>query len=222
MKCFKKFLAAVVSVVMLLASLSAIPALAESYGGSCGANAKWSLDIDTGVLTISGSGDMYDEWFMWGSGTYTPWYSEREYITSVNIKSGITGIGKNLFSYCENIKSISIPDSVKRIGRNAFSHTAYYKNADNWENDVLFIGNHLIEAKNGIRGLYSIPANTKTIAEEAFLGCDNLTSVTIPDSVTSIGYWAFYGCSNLTICGVSGSYAEEYANDYKFNFRKLQ
>ena len=36
------------------------------------------------------------------------------------------------------------------------------------------------------------------IGHAAFVGCRNLTSVTIPDGVTSIGQWAFYGCSGLT------------------------
>ena len=32
----------------------------------------------------------------------------------------------------------------------------------------------------------------------AFHGCNNLTSVTLPDSVTSIGYWVFDLCTSLT------------------------
>ncbi len=36
------------------------------------------------------------------------------------------------------------------------------------------------------------------IGDQAFYGCPNLTSVTIPDSVTSIGAWAFGWCTNLT------------------------
>ena len=37
-----------------------------------------------------------------------------------------------------------------------------------------------------------------SIGRSAFIGCDSLTSITIPDSVTSIGIWAFQGCGKLT------------------------
>ena len=37
-----------------------------------------------------------------------------------------------------------------------------------------------------------------TIYWDAFHGCTNLTSITIPNSITSIGDWAFAGCSSLT------------------------
>ncbi|MET3041068.1 leucine-rich repeat domain-containing protein, partial [Flavobacterium psychrophilum] len=35
------------------------------------------------------------------------------------------------------------------------------------------------------------------IGESAFIHCNNLTSVTIPNSATSIGRYAFVGCSGL-------------------------
>ena len=44
-----------------------------------------------------------------------------------------------------------------------------------------------------------------SIKENAFFGCSNLTSVTIPNSVTSIGGFAFYSCSGLTSIDIPNS-----------------
>ena len=46
------------------------------------------------------------------------------------------------------------------------------------------------------------------IGEEAFRGCESLTSITIPESVTEIGDSAFYGCSNLTFITLPESLTE--------------
>ena len=44
---------------------------------------------------------------------------------------------------------------------------------------------------------YTIPSSVTSIGEQAFGGCDGLTSVTIPSSVTSIGDKAFFACGGL-------------------------
>ncbi|MDO5446904.1 MAG: hypothetical protein Q4F34_03900, partial [Prevotellaceae bacterium] len=44
--------------MLCLFSLVSIAASAEVYSGSCGENAQWSLDTETGLLSITGSGDM--------------------------------------------------------------------------------------------------------------------------------------------------------------------
>ncbi|MBQ3426696.1 MAG: leucine-rich repeat domain-containing protein [Clostridia bacterium] len=118
-------------------------------------------------------------------------------LTGVTIPDSVTSIGANAFSNCRSLASVTIPDSVTSIGDGAFSNTAYYNNEGNWENGILYINNHLIEAKRTITDV-SIKANTRTIAAYAFVGCSSLTSVTIPDSVTSIGDGAFVSCSSLT------------------------
>ena len=91
-----------------------------------------------------------------------------------------------------------IPDSVTSIGGGAFEGSAYYNNESNWDNGILYIGNHLIEAKENVSGNVEIRQGTKTIAERAFSGCTSLTSITIPDGVTSIGDQTFYKCRLLT------------------------
>ncbi|MBR5220666.1 MAG: hypothetical protein IKV66_06750, partial [Clostridia bacterium] len=60
---------------------------------------------------------------------------------------------------------ITIPDSVTSISQDAFSNTAYYNNASNWSDDVLYIGKHFIEAKTSKTGSYTIKNGTRTIAD---------------------------------------------------------
>lgn len=70
-----------------------------------------------------------------------------------------------------------------------------------------------VSLKNGKRK-NTIPESVKyngvsypvtSIADNAFLGCDWLTSITIPASVTSIGDNAFLGCCNLTSVSIQGA-----------------
>ena len=120
-------------------------------------------------------------------------------LTSITIPNSVTSIDECAFSECSGLASVTIGNSVTSIGDYAFSGTAYYKNNDNWVDGVLYIGNHLIEAKSDkVPATYTIRAGTKCIADNAFRGCSSLTSITIPEGVTSIGDDAFRGCSSLT------------------------
>ena len=88
-------------------------------------------------------------------------------IKTVKIESGITSIGDYAFEYCYSLESITIGNNVISIAPEAFSGTAYYRNESNWENDVLYIGKHLIKAKATISGTYEIKKDTKTAVVEA-------------------------------------------------------
>lgn len=129
-------------------------------------------------------------------------------LSSITIPDNVTRIGYKAFCDCTSLSSITIPDSVTSIGDYAFENTAYYNNKSNWENGVLYIGNHLIKAENTISGSYVIKDGTKTIAGSVFYNCKSLTSITIPDSVTSIGKYAFWFCTSLENVHYTGTEVE--------------
>ena len=118
-------------------------------------------------------------------------------LTSITIPDSVTSIGSGAFSGCSGLTSIIIPDSVISIGNHAFHSTAYYNNEQNWENNVLYLGRHLISS-SAVAEDCDIKSGTITIADEAFYNCSNLTNITIPDGVTSIGNDAFRNCGGLT------------------------
>ena len=139
-----------------------------------------------------------------GIGQYAFYCCEK--LAGIKIPDGVTSIGYSAFRWCSSLTGITIPDSVTNIGSYAFDDTAYYKNGANWTDGVLYIGNYLIKAKSGeLPADYTIKAGTKVIADYAFSGCRDLTSITIPCSVTSIGESAFSYCRNLEAITFKGT-----------------
>ena len=65
------------------------------------------------------------------------------------------------------------------------------------------VNNSYIDGK----GVMTFDGDVTKIGYQAFLNCDRLTSVTIPDSVTTIGYQAFTLCTSLT--EFKGKFASE-------------
>ena len=193
----RKRLLSFVLAVLMIASLLPATALAADIvdSGTCGAegdgsNLTWTLDSE-GVLTISGSGDMYDY------GLFdAPWYGIRSLVKSAVIADGVTSIGEKAFLYCTSLTSVTIPDSVTSIGSGAFYYCTSLTSVT-IPGSVTSIG---AEAFYNCTSLTSvtIPNSVTSIGDSAFFYCTSLTSVTIPDSVTSIGDDAFEGCTSLT------------------------
>ena len=126
-------------------------------------------------------------------------------LPAIDIPEGVKSIEGSTFKNCTSLAAITIPNTVMTIKLGAFSNTAYYNDAMNWEEGVLYISNCLIEAKTSIAGDYSIKPGTRLIADYALFGCSNLTSVTFAQSVKSIGDASFYECKNMKVVNMSDS-----------------
>ena len=86
--------------------------------GSCGDGLSWSFDKDSGMLTISASGEMAGAMTDFTSGG-APWYGFRESITAVEMTAG-TSLGAYAFEGCKNLTEFTVPASVTAVGGNAF------------------------------------------------------------------------------------------------------
>ena len=91
-------------------------ALYSTASGQCGNNLTWTLD--NGVLTISGTGAMWDwdnEWY-----GFCGVLDQADEVTSVVVESGVTSIAYEAFNWLENMTSVTIPKTVTAIGCSAF------------------------------------------------------------------------------------------------------
>ena len=202
---------------------------AKLTGGAAGdgSDVTWHLtentyDSSTYTLTIRGSGAMEDFPF----GSYQPWYSFHDQITSVVVSPGVTSIGQCAFSrfaklthvdiadsvisigwdafyYCSSLTNITIPQSVTYIGPLAFFHCTNLSSIT-LSNNITSIGSSAFEDCTNLTSI-TIPGSVTSIGLAAFCNCTKLTSITIPDSVTTIDLEAFKNCSSLTSITIPGS-----------------
>ena len=201
------------------------PEPSNKQTGSCGDNVTYSLDTETGVLTISGTGKMKDY-----SGEDSPFYQNSN-IKSVIIENGVTSIGNLAFSSCNSLIEVSLPSSIISLGVSAFSGCENLMSISISANvadiqSIAFAGckkltSIEVDSNNGnyssINGVlfdknitelvcypagkndasYTVPNTVKSFAYGSFYDCENLTSVIIPNGVTSIGGASFWNCKNL-------------------------
>ena len=188
----KRLLSIVLSVCMLLSITAGLDfsALAIEESGKCGENVTYTYDSSTGLLTISGSGDMDNYEF-----SRSIFYFE-DAIKSVVISDGVTSIGDYTFMACHSITSIEIPNSVITIGNGAFK-SCWALTSVVVPNGVTSIGNSVFDDCRALTSI-EIPNSVTSIGDRAFYCCESLKSIDIPKGVTSIGEKAFWSCRALT------------------------
>lgn len=190
---------------------------AVEYSGTCGDNLTWTLDTDTGELTISGTGDMWD-WDSYSSDV--PWYSNRSSIKMVTIQNDVTSIGNWAFYNCTSLKSISFGENsqLTRIGKYAFEECGCLTIIE-LPDSVIRIGDSAFSYCSSLTSI-GIPTGVTTIGVNSFSSCKSLIRIEIPTSVISIGKWAFYNCTSLTSINVAVDNAYYSSDEYGVLFNK--
>lgn len=114
----KKFLSVILIAIITILPLTVvmpcfmINSQAAEIDFKCGENATWSLD-EYGVLTISGTGDIYD--FVSRIYYEAPWNEFRSSIKKVVIEESITNIGQNAFQDCYSATDLHVSSSVEVV-----------------------------------------------------------------------------------------------------------
>ena len=141
--------------------------------GFCGENLRWVLQGS--VLTISGTGEMYDY------DKNTPeWMDYRLEVTTIIIEEGTTGFMHNAFNHFENLTSVSLPSTLQSISGRMFLSC---------------------DKLTSIR----IPENVTEIGDYAFTDCFSLKEIVIPASVTIVRDGAFWNCTALEKVTIQGA-----------------
>lgn len=133
----------------------------QNYGGQLTWDQPQPWEIKEHVLMINDDSVMKN----YDSASKTPWYANREDITSIVVADGVTKIGTFAFYGFSNLTSVQLSDSVTSIGGYAF------KNCKKLTEIV-------------------IPSAVTKIGESAFYDC-GITEIVIPSKVAQIGDYAF-------------------------------
>ncbi len=154
--------------------------------GTCGENVTWSLDGETGILTISGTGPMYE-----GKKTGATSWTYSKYADKIKeavIEEGVTSIGSTAFGSADhmdstnafpNLTKITMPSTIEKIEAGAFE----YSNIENLTvpENVKDIG---AMAYQGTK-IENIKLNEGIgLGGNAFKNCNSLKEVTIPAGIT--------------------------------------
>ena len=164
---------------------------------TCGENVTWELT--NGVLTIYGSGDMYD----YSGVASVPWYEDRYKVKEVVVEEGITAIGTHAFYQMGQLERVTIAESVTQINLGAFQDCTALKSI-RIPDSVTNIGDWVFSGCCGLKSI-TLPQQATTLGDCVFSNCSNLVSVKLPEGIDKVGGYMFNDCSSLISVTIPGS-----------------
>lgn len=201
----------------IFANISYAETIVDS--GSCGkrgSDISWSIN-SSGVLTISGNGEMYD----WSNSYNVPWQSYVAYIKKVVIEYGVENISNWSFYNCTKLTDIYIPDSVTTINDDAFYYCEKLQNIELPKN-LEYLGGGVFANCECLENII-IPDTVSYIGMNAFGKCYNLKSIHLPHSLTSLSRNIFSHCENIKNIEIpyGVTVIESWAFDYCYELTDL-
>ena len=198
----------------------------------CGDHMTWAINNDTGTLTITGYGEMYDY--------YTGWLFYRDSVSNiVFVEDGgaITRIGYSAFQNFGALTSVTLPAGVTSFGScwldyctvgtfvipAGFTYWEDSPNSEVFNSSVDTVGGFSVAQGNPVyftengalygnqygqtwlvryAGSGDIYAGTDVIRGYAFYQSD-ITEITIPGGVSRVEYYAFYNSRSLETVNIA-------------------
>ena len=187
--------------LFVLAALCAaltLAAAAATETGSCGTGLTYTLDTETGVMTISGEGRLGQ-----------PQTKNKKAVRTLVIAEGVKNIQMSAFHGYTELRSVTLPTTLDFVASYAFAYCPRLEAVhissladftevwfDKADSNPLTAAHHLYLNGKLLTAL-NLPTGTRQIGRYAFSGGTDFTSVYIPRSITSIAYGAFSGCEKL-------------------------
>lgn len=188
-------------------------------------------------MLISGKGQMqnytaYEE---------TPWADCRDIIEKITIDDGVTNVGSYAFNGCTELYSVSLAKTCTRIGSHAFSgckrlYTMVLPQQLTMLDSYAFDGCTRLDSvllpdsltridgwafRDTALESVTVPKNVASIGNDAFSGCTKLKTITILNPECKIADSEHTIPEGTVISGLSGSTAQQYAENYKREFVRL-
>ena len=116
-----------------------------TVSGSCGEGVSYSLDLNSGLMTISGTGVMDD----YSAETPAPWHGFASMIRDLEISETVTGIGDYAFAGCSKLEAVVLNPGMETVGESSFEGCS----------DMVYV---------------EIPDGVAFLGENAFGSCDAL------------------------------------------------
>ena len=126
--------------------------------GSCGSDVNYVLNIESGEMSFSGSGDIPN----YSVSSPAPWNKLASVVNYLDISEGISSIGDYAFNNFDNIESIELPNGIKVIGKNVF-----------YSCDQL--------------SYIEVPDSVQNISDSAFSECDALNELVFCGNAPTFG-----------------------------------